>query len=128
MNSSVKLSQEYFMAVFLQFLRSIFRHFNAFAFKLPPKNPSTPFVIIFFGPWTLYAATGTPHAKASMIASPNVSVLEGNTNTSDIDSRSATSVAFLRPTNTALPLNSFSKSFKFFFQIFSLRAVADHKF
>src|SRR5690606_11554460 len=44
-----------------------------------PLSPTTS-----TGPWTGYAATGTPHASASSITSPRVSVRDGNTNTSAV--------------------------------------------
>src|ERR1700730_10442792 len=55
------------------------------------RTPVTPGSMTSFGPGTGNAATGTPHASASIIASPNVSVRLGNTNTSAALSMAASS-------------------------------------
>ena len=95
MNAFVKVSQEYFSASFLQFLLSIVRHFSAFFFRLLPMYPVFPFSIMSFGPCTLYAAMGSPHASDSSSTKPKVSVFEGKTKTSEIESKSTMSWPFL---------------------------------
>ncbi len=46
------------------------------------STPAPPRPMTSIGPGTGKAATGRPHASASIITMPNVSVREGKTNTS----------------------------------------------
>lgn len=59
-----------------------FRAFWAAVARSSSNAPRLSFTIMSLGPVTLYAAMGRPHARASTMTMPKVSVRDGKTKTS----------------------------------------------